>query len=138
MLAAVRTDQWTLKEGLLCGLGLLVQPLLILKMPCSQGNWGHRVCELPMANCDFLPCHLQNEKKSVKMMTQKDKLRIGFIEELQAQILEMRYTMGKVSMFVLLPPSSADNVKSLQEVSLHFTSVRSPTVDPWRIARLSS
>ncbi|XP_038206130.1 serpin B12 isoform X2 [Arvicola amphibius] len=58
----------------------------------------------------------ENEKKMVKMMNQKGKFRIGFIEELQAQILEMKYTMGKLSMLVLLPSCSEDNVKSLQEL----------------------
>nr|XP_048299682.1 serpin B12 isoform X2 [Myodes glareolus] len=58
----------------------------------------------------------ENEKKTVKMMNQKGKFRIGFIEELQAQILEMKYTMGKLSMLVLLPSCSEDNVKSLQEL----------------------
>ncbi|XP_051003163.1 serpin B12 [Acomys russatus] len=58
----------------------------------------------------------ENEKKTVKMMNQKGQFRIGFIEELQAQILEMKYTMGKISMLVLLPSHSEDNVKSLQEL----------------------
>ncbi|MBZ3887146.1 Serpin B12 [Sciurus carolinensis] len=58
----------------------------------------------------------ENEKRTVKMMRQQGTFRIGFIEELQAQVLEMRYTMGKLSMFVLLPPCSADNVKGLQEL----------------------
>ncbi|XP_031196529.1 serpin B12 [Mastomys coucha] len=61
-------------------------------------------------------CLSENEKKNVKMMNQKGQFRIGFIEELQAQILEMKYTMGKLSMLVLLPPCSEDNVKSLQEL----------------------
>lgn len=70
-----------------------------------------------MTFCDYLHV-MQNEKKTVKMMNQKGKFRIGFIEELQAQILEMKYTMGKLSMLVLLPSCSEDNVKSLQEVQL--------------------
>lgn len=61
-------------------------------------------------------CLSENEKKTVKMMNQKGQFRIGFIEELQAQILEMKYTTGKLSMLVLLPSSSEDNVKSLQEL----------------------
>ncbi|XP_035300814.1 serpin B12 isoform X1 [Cricetulus griseus] len=61
-------------------------------------------------------CLSENEKKTVKMMNQKGKFRLGFIEELQAQILEMKYTMGKLSMLVLLPSCSEDNVKSLQEL----------------------
>ncbi|XP_025853353.2 serpin B12 [Vulpes vulpes] len=63
----------------------------------------------------------ENEKKTVKMMHQKDLFRIGFIEELKAQILEMRYTKGALSMFVLLPPYSADNVKGLQELEKNIT-----------------
>ncbi|KAL6030706.1 hypothetical protein STEG23_029396, partial [Scotinomys teguina] len=61
-------------------------------------------------------CLSENEKKTVKMMNQKGRFRIGFIEELQAQILEMKYTMGKLSMLVLLPSCSEDNVKGLQEL----------------------
>ncbi|XP_007933729.1 serpin B12 [Orycteropus afer afer] len=63
----------------------------------------------------------ENEKKSVKMMNQKGLFRIGFIEDLQAQILEMRYTKGKLSMFVLLPSSSSDNVKGLEELERKMT-----------------
>lgn len=53
-------------------------------------------------------------------MNQKGKFRIGFIDELQAQILEMKYAMGKLSMLVLLPSCSEDNVNSLQEVKLQI------------------
>ncbi|KAM6218165.1 serpin B12-like [Rhynchocyon petersi] len=63
----------------------------------------------------------ENEKKSVKMMNQKGLFRIGFIEDLQAQVLEMRYTKGKLSMFILLPSSSSDNVKGLEELESKMT-----------------
>ncbi|XP_006837600.1 PREDICTED: serpin B12 [Chrysochloris asiatica] len=63
----------------------------------------------------------ENEKKSVKMMNQTGLFRIGFIEDLQAQILEMRYTKGKISMFVLLPRSSSDNLKGLEELESKMT-----------------
>ncbi|XP_045742273.1 serpin B12 [Mirounga angustirostris] len=63
----------------------------------------------------------ENEKKTVKMMKQKGLFRIGFIEELKAQILEMRYIKGELSMFVLLPPYSADNVKGLEELERNIT-----------------
>uniref|UniRef100_A0A8C5JXC0 Serine (or cysteine) peptidase inhibitor, clade B (ovalbumin), member 12 n=1 Tax=Jaculus jaculus TaxID=51337 RepID=A0A8C5JXC0_JACJA len=58
----------------------------------------------------------ENEKKTVKMMNQKGRFRIGFIEELQTQILEMKYTLGHLSMFILLPPRSEDNMKGLREL----------------------
>ncbi|EAW63149.1 serpin family B member 12 [Homo sapiens] len=66
-------------------------------------------------------CLNANENKSVKMMTQKGLYRIGFIEEVKAQILEMRYTKGKLSMFVLLPSHSKDNLKGLEELERKIT-----------------
>ncbi|XP_016078992.1 PREDICTED: serpin B12 isoform X2 [Miniopterus natalensis] len=63
----------------------------------------------------------ENEKKTVKMMYQVGMFRIGFIEEVKAQILELPYTKGKLSMFVLLPPDSADNLKCLQELERNIT-----------------
>ncbi|PNJ64355.1 SERPINB12 isoform 1 [Pongo abelii] len=62
-----------------------------------------------------------NENKSVKMMMQKGLYRTGFIEEVKAQILEMRYTKGKLSMFVLLPSHSKDNLKGLEELERKIT-----------------
>ncbi|XP_076991413.1 serpin B12 [Tamandua tetradactyla] len=63
----------------------------------------------------------ENEKKSVKMMNQMGLFRIGFIEEVKAQILEMRYKKGKLSMFVLLPSYSSDNLKGLEELEKKIT-----------------
>ncbi|EPY82735.1 serine or cysteine proteinase inhibitor, clade B, member 5-like protein [Camelus ferus] len=63
----------------------------------------------------------ENEKKSVKMMNQKGLFRIGFVEELKAQILELRYTKGKLSMLVLLPSPSEDNLKGLEELERNIT-----------------
>ncbi|XP_057555129.1 serpin B12 [Hippopotamus amphibius kiboko] len=63
----------------------------------------------------------ENEKKSVKMMNQTGLFRIGFVEELKAQILELRYIKGKLSMIVLLPESSADNLKGLEELERSIT-----------------
>ncbi|XP_049476484.1 serpin B12 isoform X1 [Panthera uncia] len=63
----------------------------------------------------------ENEKKTVRMMNQKGLFRIGFIEELRAQILEIRYTKGALSMFVLLPAFSEDNLKGLEELERNIT-----------------
>nr|XP_019584915.1 PREDICTED: serpin B12 [Rhinolophus sinicus]XP_019584916.1 PREDICTED: serpin B12 [Rhinolophus sinicus] len=63
----------------------------------------------------------ENTKKTVKMMNQTGMFRIGFIEELKVQILEMPYTKGKLSMFVLLPSWSADNLKGLEELERNIT-----------------
>ncbi|KAF6089316.1 serpin family B member 12 [Phyllostomus discolor] len=63
----------------------------------------------------------ENEKKTVKMMNQKGIFRMGFIEEVRAQILEMQYIQGKLSMFVILPSHSADNLAGLQELEKNIT-----------------
>ncbi|XP_020930953.1 serpin B12 [Sus scrofa] len=63
----------------------------------------------------------ENEQKNVKMMNRKGLFRIGFIEELKAQILELRYTKGTLSMFVLLPSCSTDNLKGLEELERNIT-----------------
>ncbi|KAI4532923.1 hypothetical protein MG293_017331 [Ovis ammon polii] len=57
----------------------------------------------------------ESEKKNVKMMNQNGLFRIGFVDELKAQILELPYTKGKLDMVVLLPSGSADNLKALEE-----------------------
>ncbi|XP_006892821.1 PREDICTED: serpin B12 [Elephantulus edwardii] len=66
-------------------------------------------------------CLNEKEKKKVKMMHQRGLFRIGFIEEVQAQVLEMRYTKGKLSMFVLLPHASSDNLEGLDQLESELT-----------------
>ncbi|KAM7124877.1 serpin B12 isoform 1-T2 [Molossus nigricans] len=66
-------------------------------------------------------CLSENETKTVKMMNQKGVFRMGFVEEAKAQILEMRYIKDKLSMFVLLPSPSADNLRGLQELERNIT-----------------
>ncbi|XP_040120194.1 serpin B12 [Oryx dammah] len=63
----------------------------------------------------------ESEKKNVKMMNQNGLFRIGFVEELKAQILELPYTKGKLDMVVLLPSGSADNRKALEELERNIT-----------------
>ncbi|XP_055962966.1 serpin B12 [Sorex fumeus] len=63
----------------------------------------------------------ENESKCVKMMNQKGLFNIGFIEELKAQVLEMKYTKGGLSMFILLPAASEDNLKGLKELEQSIT-----------------
>uniref|UniRef100_A0AC11EM99 Serpin family B member 12 n=1 Tax=Ovis aries TaxID=9940 RepID=A0AC11EM99_SHEEP len=63
----------------------------------------------------------ESEKKNVKMMNQNGLFRVGFVDELKAQILELPYTKGKLDMVVLLPSGSADNLKALEELERNIT-----------------
>ncbi|XP_072461631.1 serpin B12 [Notamacropus eugenii] len=63
----------------------------------------------------------KNEQKNVKMMRQQNTFRIGYIEELKTQILEMNYIKGKLSMFVLLPTFPAEDSTGLEELEKQMT-----------------
>ncbi|KAF4024757.1 hypothetical protein G4228_016997 [Cervus hanglu yarkandensis] len=63
----------------------------------------------------------ESEKQNVKMMNQNGLFRIGFVDELKVQILELPYTKGKLDMVVLLPSGSADNLKALEELERNIT-----------------
>ncbi|XP_055415274.1 serpin B12 isoform X2 [Bubalus kerabau] len=63
----------------------------------------------------------ESEKKNVKMMNQNGLFRIGFVDELKVQILELPYTKGKLDMVVLLPSGSEDNLKALEELERNIT-----------------
>ncbi|XP_043842500.1 serpin B12 isoform X2 [Dromiciops gliroides] len=63
----------------------------------------------------------KNEQKNVKMMRQQNTFRLGYIEELKTQILEMTYIKGKLSMFVLLPTFPAEDSTGLEELEKQMT-----------------
>ncbi|XP_031802041.1 serpin B12 [Sarcophilus harrisii] len=71
----------------------------------------------------------KNEQKSVKMMRQQNTFKIGYIEELKTQILEMKYIKGKLSMFVLLPEDFT-GMEELEKNMTHekITEWTSPTI----------
>ncbi|XP_054371458.1 serpin B12-like isoform X1 [Molothrus ater] len=54
----------------------------------------------------------QNRKKPVQMMYQKGKFKLGYIEEVGAQILELPYAQKSLSMIILLPADVADGSDS--------------------------
>ncbi|NXC81198.1 SPB11 protein, partial [Cercotrichas coryphoeus] len=49
-----------------------------------------------------------NRKKPVQMMYQKGRFKLGYIEEVAAQILELPYAQKSLSMIILLPGDEAD------------------------------
>ncbi|XP_051825883.1 plasminogen activator inhibitor 2 isoform X1 [Antechinus flavipes] len=60
------------------------------------------------------------ERKPVQIMYLQDKLHIGYIKELKAQILELPYE-GDVSMFILLPDEIADSSTGLELLEREMT-----------------
>ncbi|NWR68758.1 SPB8 protein, partial [Centropus unirufus] len=63
-----------------------------------------------------------NEKKLVQMMYQKGKFKLGYIEEMGAQILELPYAQKLLSMTILLPGNTADGpTNGLEQIESTMT-----------------
>ncbi|NXK69651.1 SPB10 protein, partial [Sylvietta virens] len=63
-----------------------------------------------------------NRRKPVQMMYQKGKFKLGYIEEVGAQILELPYAQKSLSMIILLPGDEADgSVNGLEQIESTIT-----------------
>ncbi|NWS18048.1 SPB11 protein, partial [Pachyramphus minor] len=63
-----------------------------------------------------------NRKKPVQMMYQKGTFRLGYIEEVGAQILELPYAQNSLSMIILLPGDVADgSTTGLEQIESTMT-----------------
>ncbi|NWV82574.1 SPB11 protein, partial [Dasyornis broadbenti] len=63
-----------------------------------------------------------NRKKPVQMMYQKGKFKLGYIEEVGAQILELPYVQKSLSMVILLPGDAADgSISGLEQIESRMT-----------------
>ncbi|NWX12622.1 SPB8 protein, partial [Aegotheles bennettii] len=62
------------------------------------------------------------EKKPVQMMYQKGMFKLGYIEEIGAQVLELPYAQNSLSMIILLPGDTADGSTSgLEQIESTMT-----------------
>ncbi|NWV15641.1 SPB10 protein, partial [Ptilonorhynchus violaceus] len=63
-----------------------------------------------------------NRKKPVQMMYQKGKFKLGYIEEMGAQILELPYGQKLLSMIILLPGDVAGgSISGLEQIESTMT-----------------
>ncbi|NXS63237.1 SPB10 protein, partial [Brachypteracias leptosomus] len=62
------------------------------------------------------------EKKPVQMMYQKGTFKLGYIEEISAQVLELPYAQKTLSMTILLPGDMADgSIRGLEQIESTMT-----------------
>ncbi|XP_043832106.1 leukocyte elastase inhibitor-like [Dromiciops gliroides] len=93
--------------------------LVLVNAIYFKGNWEDKFDE---ANTTDAPFRLnKREKKSVKMMYQKKKLRYGYIEALKCRVLELPYKDKDLSMIILLPNDIEDDSTGLQEIEKQLT-----------------
>ncbi|XP_009934777.1 serpin B11 [Opisthocomus hoazin] len=84
--------------------------LVLVNVIYFKASWEHKFEEQKTVQRDFKLN--QNEKKPVQMMYQKGMFKLGYVEEVGAQILELPYAQKSLSMVILLPGDTADGSTS--------------------------
>ncbi|NXN95719.1 ILEU inhibitor, partial [Rhinopomastus cyanomelas] len=62
-----------------------------------------------------------NERKTVKMMYQKNNFRFGYIPEMKLRVLELPYEGRELSMIILLPDDIEDDSTGLEKLQKQLT-----------------
>ncbi|XP_057883345.1 serpin B12-like [Melospiza georgiana] len=94
--------------------------LVLVNVIYFKASWEHKFEEEKTVQRDFKLN--QNRKKPVQMMYQKGKFKLGYIEEVGAQILELPYAQQSLSMIILLPGDVADgSVSGLEQIESTIT-----------------
>ncbi|XP_050827415.1 serpin B12 isoform X2 [Serinus canaria] len=102
--------------GVIDGRALLV----LVNVIYFKASWERKFEEEKTVQRDFKLN--QNRKKPVQMMYQKGKFRLGYIEEVGAQILELPYAQKSLSMIILLPGDVAvGSVSGLEQIESTIT-----------------
>ncbi|KAM6101001.1 uncharacterized protein LJ206_004157 [Theristicus caerulescens] len=93
--------------------------LVLVNAIYFKGNWAEKFEE---ANTTDMPFRLnKNERKTVKMMYQKNKFRFGYIPEVKMRVLELPYDGRELSMIILLPDDIEDDSTGLQKLEKQLT-----------------
>ncbi|XP_065609201.1 serpin B12 [Cyrtonyx montezumae] len=84
--------------------------LVLVNAVYFKASWEHKFEGKNTVQRDFKLN--QNKSKPVQMMYQKGKFKLGYIEELGTQVLELPYAQKLLSMIILLPGGTADGSTS--------------------------
>ncbi|KAM4908121.1 serpin B12-like [Sylvia borin] len=94
--------------------------LVLVNVIYFKASWESKFEEEKTVQRDFKLN--QNRRKPVQMMYQKGKFKLGYIEEVRAQILELPYVQKSLSMIILLPGDVADgSVSGLEQIESTIT-----------------
>ncbi|XP_008941304.1 PREDICTED: leukocyte elastase inhibitor-like [Merops nubicus] len=94
--------------------------LVLASVIYFKAPWEHKFEEQKTVKRDFKLN--QHEKKTVQMMYQKGTFKLGYIEEMNAQVLELPYAQKSLSMTILLPGDMADGSTSgLEQIESTMT-----------------
>nr|XP_009676343.1 PREDICTED: leukocyte elastase inhibitor isoform X2 [Struthio camelus australis] len=93
--------------------------LVLVNAIYFKGNWVKKFKEASTVDMPFWLN--KNERKTVKMMYQKEKFHFGYISEMKTRILELPYDGQELSMIILLPDHIEDDSTGLQELEKQLT-----------------
>ncbi|RMC16058.1 hypothetical protein DUI87_08267 [Hirundo rustica rustica] len=94
--------------------------LVLVNVIYFKASWERKFEEEKTVQRDFKLN--QNRRKPVQMMYQKGKFKLGYIEEVGAQILELPYAQKSLSMIILLPGDVADgSISGLEQIENTIT-----------------
>ncbi|XP_027522112.1 leukocyte elastase inhibitor isoform X1 [Corapipo altera] len=93
--------------------------LVLVNAIYFKGNWAEKFKE---ADTTDMPFQLsKKERKTVKMMYQKNKFNFGYIPEEKVRVLELPYDGRELSMIILLPDDIEDDSTGLQKLEKQLT-----------------
>ncbi|XP_009977068.1 PREDICTED: leukocyte elastase inhibitor [Tauraco erythrolophus] len=93
--------------------------LVLVNAIYFKGNWAEK---FNAANTTDMPFRLnKNERRTVKMMYQKNKFCFGYIPEVKIRVLELPYDGRELSMLILLPDDVEDDSTGLQKLEAQLT-----------------
>ncbi|XP_023800881.1 leukocyte elastase inhibitor-like [Cyanistes caeruleus] len=96
-----------------------ITKLVLVNAIYFKANWATKFQEADTTDAPFWLN--KNEKKTVKMMYQKNKFNFGYIPEEKICVLELPYDGKELSMFILLPRDTEEDSTGLQKMEKRLT-----------------
>ncbi|KAB1261480.1 Leukocyte elastase inhibitor [Camelus dromedarius] len=93
--------------------------LVLVNAIYFKGNWQEKFATEATHDATFRLN--KKDTKTVRMMYQKKKLPLGYIEDLKCRVLELPYQGGDLSMVILLPDNIEDESTGLRKIEQQLT-----------------
>ncbi|KAM4906280.1 uncharacterized protein FYW23_001052 [Sylvia borin] len=93
--------------------------LVLVNAIYFKANWAEKFQEADTTDAPFRLN--KNERRTVKMMYQKNKFNFGYLPEEKIRVLELPYEERELSMIILLPDDTEEDSTGLQKMERQLT-----------------
>ncbi|XP_064561454.1 leukocyte elastase inhibitor-like isoform X1 [Zonotrichia leucophrys gambelii] len=93
--------------------------LVLVNAIYFKANWAEKFQEADTTDAPFRLN--KNERRTVKMMYQKNKFNFGYVPEEKIRVLELPYDGRELSMIILLPDDTEEDSTGLQKMEKQLT-----------------